>query len=88
MSALQNCFSGLEKAAKRSSQEPDCPAARVAHATWASSWLCVLERAEELIAVERFPQQVSHVEVFGPSQYKTFARAILSWEIEYHACGI
>lgn len=58
LGALQNCFSGLDKAATRVSQEPDCAAARVAHDTWVCSWVCVLERAAELIAIEHFPRQV------------------------------
>lgn len=59
LGALQNCFSGLDKAATRVSQEPDCAAAQVAHDTWACSWVCVMERAAELIAIEHFPQQAS-----------------------------
>ncbi|KAK9847040.1 hypothetical protein WJX84_007414 [Apatococcus fuscideae] len=57
LSALQNCFAGLDKAAARVNREPGCTAAKLAHDTWVCSWLCVMERAAELVETERFPQQ-------------------------------
>ncbi len=58
LSTFQNCFAGLEKAAHRCIQDPESGGARGAHASWACSWLCVVERAAELIQLERFPRQV------------------------------